>query len=143
MGFSLAIVALLLFFLGLVLGLKIGEELAKACVTRREYWIANAKILGVGILVSAVVWMSGFLLLAGIPIGAMAGALSSLKMDFGESVGPWKFVDKAFRANKDQLRRAGSPQAEAARRARRDGTPEPELMSVAPDAHKQKSDENQ
>jgi hypothetical protein len=52
-------------------------------------------------------------------------------MTFGESVGPWKKVDTAFRVNKDHVRRAKDPEAaEAARRARRDGAPEPELMST-------------
>ena len=56
------------------------------------------------------------------------------ELGFGESVGPWKFVDKTFRANKDQLRRAkDGKRAEAVRRARRDGTPEPELISVQQD----------
>ena len=62
----------------------------------------------------------------GLVIGLMAGAVAGLKLGFGESVGPWKFVDKTFRANKDQLRRAkDGKRAEAVRRARRDGTPEP------------------
>ena len=60
----------------------------------------------------------------------MAGAIATLKMDFGESVGPWKFHDRVLGVNKDQLRRAESGNAEAVRRARRDGTPMPEVISV-------------
>lgn len=134
MAFSLAVVALLLFFFGTVLGLRVGAELAPRCVTRHEYWMANLGVLGVGVVVSAVVWVSGLLLLSGIPLGGMAGTIAALKMDFGESVGPWKFHDRALRVNKDQLRRSEDGNAEAVRRARRDGTPEPELMSVATDA---------
>lgn len=130
-AFALAIVAIMLMLLGIVIGVRLGSELAKGCVTRREYWIANFKILGVGVLISAVVWATGLLLVAGIPIGGMAGAIASLKMDFGESVGPWKVHDRALGVNKDQLRRANSKNAEAVRRARRDGTPMPEVMSVA------------
>lgn len=133
-AFALAIVALMLFLLGIIIGVRIGGELAKGCVTKREYWLANLKILGVGVLVSALIGLTGLTLVAGIPIGAMAGAIASLKMDFGESVGPWKFHDKAFRVNKDQLRRAQNGNAEAVRRARRDGTPMPEVISVADDS---------
>ena len=130
----MAIVAILLLLFGIVIGAKIGGELAKQCVTRREYWIANLKVVGVGIVVSALVTATGWLMLAGIPVGGMAGAIATLKMDFGESVGPWKAHDTFFRVNKDQVRRAGSANAEAVRRARRDGTPEPVVISVQDDA---------
>ncbi len=133
-AFSMAIVAILLLLFGIVVGVKIGGQLAGQCVTRREYWIANLKVVGVGVVVSALVAATGWLLLAGIPVGGMAGAIATLKMDFGESVGPWKAHDTFFRVNKDQVRRAGSANAEAVRRARRDGTPEPEVISVQEDA---------
>lgn len=134
-AFALAIVAILLMVFGIVIGARIGSELAKQCVTKREYWIANLKIILVGVVVSALVWATGLLLVAGIPIGGMAGAIATLKMDFGESVGPWKVHDKTFRVNKDQLRRAENGEhAEAVRRARRDGTPMPEVISVQDDA---------
>lgn len=140
-AFSMAIVAILLLLLGIIIGVKLGGELAKQCVTRKEYWIANLKIIGVGVVVSALVTATGWLLLAGIPIGGMAGAVATLKMDFGESVGPWKAHDTFFRVNKDQVRRAGSPQAEAVRRARRDNEPLPEVISVQDDgAQDEKSD---
>lgn len=132
--FSLAIVAILMFFFGLTIGYKYGEDKGVQCVTAHEYAMANAKVLGVGVLVSALIWASGWLMLAGIAIGGMAGALVGLKMTFGESVGPWKIHDRFLRVNKDQLRRAGSANAEAVRRARRDGTPMPEVMSVSSDA---------
>lgn len=138
-AFALAIVAVMLFLLGIIIGVRIGSELAKGCVTKREYWIANLKILVGGVLVSALIGLTGLTLVAGVPIGAMAGAIASLKMDFGESVGPWKFHDKAFRVNKNQLRRAQDGNAEAVRRARRDGTPMPEVISVADDSPKEGS----
>ena len=132
--FSLAIVAILLFFFGLTIGYKYGEDKGVQCVTTHEYTVANLKVLAVGVLVSSLIWASGWLMLAGIAIGGMAGALVGLKMTFGESVGPWKIHDRFLRVNKDQLRRAGSANAEAVRRARRDGTPMPEVMSVSSDA---------
>ena len=104
-------------------------------MTHRDYWIAHAKILGAGVLVSAFLFQTGWLLLAGIPLGAMAAALTVLKFEFGESVGPWKWHDAFFRVNKDQLRRSKTAtsraQAEAVRRASRDHIASPELMSVA------------
>ena len=66
-AFSMAIVAILLLLLGIIIGVKLGGELAKQCVTRKEYWIANLKIIGVGVVVSALVTATGWLLLAGIP----------------------------------------------------------------------------
>lgn len=132
-AFSLAIVAILLFFFGLGIGYKYGEDKGVQCVTTREYTVANIHVLVVGVLVSALIWASGWLMLAGIAVGGMAGALVGLKLTFGESVGPWKVHDRVLHVNKDQLRRAGSKNAEAVRRARRDGTPMPEVMSVAPD----------
>ena len=123
-GFAVAVMALVLFLFGIVSGVGLGDELSRRCVTKREYGLANA----------GVVLVTGLSVLMGLVIGLMAGAVAGLKLGFGESVGPWKFVDKTFRANKDQLRRAkDGKRAEAVRRARRDGTPEPELISVQQD----------
>ena len=130
-GFAVAVMALVLFLFGIVSGVGLGDELSRRCVTKREYGLANAGVLLVGALASSVVLVTGLSVLMGLVIGLMAGGL---KLGFGESVGPWKFVDKTFRANKDQLRRAkDGKRAEAVRRARRDGTPEPELISVQQD----------
>lgn len=133
-AFALAIVAIMLMLLGIVIGARIGSELARGCVTRREYWMANLKIVLVGVLASALIGFTRLILLSGIPIGAMAGAIATLKMDFGESVGPWKFHDRVLGVNKDQLRRAEGGNAEAVRRARRDGTPMPEVSVSREDA---------
>lgn len=134
-SFSMAIVAVLMLLFGVICGVKLGAECARTCVTHRDYWIAHAKILGAGVLVSAFLFQTGWVLLAGIPFGAMAAALTVLKFEFGESVGPWKWHDAFFRVNKDQLRRSKTAtsraQAEAVRRASRDHTASPELMSVA------------
>lgn len=130
-GFAGALVALLLFLFGIVTGVGIGERLAVRCVTRREYWFANLGTFLVGALVSALVLLTPFVMLAALTVGLIAGTVAGLKMGFGESVGPWKAHDRYFRVNRDQLRRAeNGERAEAVRRARRDGTPEPEYMSV-------------
>lgn len=132
-AFAAAIVAIMLLLFGIVVGYRIGDELSKQVVTTREYHLANLKVLLVGVACGVAVGFTGLTMLATIPVGGMAGAISGLKMGFGESAGPWKFVDKTFRVNPDHLRRAGSKNAEAVRRARRDGTPEPEVMSVQQD----------
>ena len=129
----MAIVALLLFLFGIVVGSKIGAEMAKNVVTTKEYWLANLKIVVVGVIASMAIGLTGISHLAGVAIGGMGGAIAGLKMEFGESSGPWKFIDRSLGVNKDQLRRAGDKNAEAVRRARRDGTPMPEYMSVSQD----------
>ena len=126
--------ALVLFLFGIVTGVGLGDELSRRCVTKKEYGLANAGVLLGGALVSSIVLVTGLSVLMGLLIGLMAGTIAGLELGVGESVGPWKFVDKTFRANKDQLRRAkDGKRAEAVRRARRDGAPEPELISVQQD----------
>lgn len=133
-AFALAIVAILLFAFGMVLGVHLGEEYSKKLVTRADYWRANATVIIVGVVAGSVIWLTDLLLLVGVAFGLMVGMLSGLKMGFGESIGPWGFVDSKLGTNKDQVRRAkNSKHAEAVRRARKEGTPEPEVISVAED----------
>ena len=97
--------------------------------------LANVATLLVGAIATALSCLTPGAVLIGLVLGLMAGTIAGLKMGFGESVGPWKARDRFFRVNKDQLRRAeNGERAEAARRARRDGGPEPELISVQQDA---------
>ena len=101
LGFAGAVIALLFLFFGIFAGVGAGDILAKRCVTRGEYIRMNVVVLAAGALLTAVVCL------------------------------PWKKADTAFCVNKDHVRRAKDPEAaEAARRARRDGAPEPELMST-------------
>ena len=95
-GFAVAVMALVLFLFGIVSGVGLGDELSRCCVTKREYGLANAGVLLVGALASSVVLVTGLSVLMGLVIGLMAGAVAGLKLGFGESVGPWKFVDKTF-----------------------------------------------
>lgn len=131
LAFSMAIVAVLLFAFGMVLGVHLGDEYSKQLVTRADYWRANGIVFAIGVVASMVVWATNFLLLVAVTFGLTVGAISGLKMGFGESIGPWGFVDSKLGTNKDQVRRAKNAQhAEAVRRARKEGTPEPEVMSV-------------
>ena len=129
--------ALMFLLFGTVTGVGVGERLVKRCVTRREYVIANVVTLLVGAVACAVAMLTPFPVLVVLVIGLIGGTVAGLKLGFGESVGPWKAHDRYFRVNKDQLRRSeNGERAEAVRRAHRDGTPEPELMSVQQDDKK-------
>ena len=134
-SFAVAIFVIMLFAFGLVIGEHVGEEMGKKCVEKRDFHIANLKIILVGVAVSAVVWAAQLLTLAGLVLGLMAGALAGAKIGFGESVGPWKFADKYFNVNKDQANHTEAEKARrrAVRKARKQGEPEPELMSVQMD----------
>lgn len=130
-AFAMAVVAVLLFAFGMVLGVRVGEHFSAELVTRADYWKANAATFGIGVVAYALIWATGFTLLVGVAFGLMVGVLSGLKMGFGESIGPWGAVDSKLGTNKDQVRRAKDPQrAEAVRRARKEGTPEPTALSV-------------
>ena len=135
-SFAVAIFVIMLFAFGLVIGEHVGEEMGKKCVEKRDFHIANLKIILAGVAVSAVVWAVQLLTLAGLVLGLMAGALAGAKIGFGESVGPWKFADKYFNVNKGQTNRTEAEKARgrAARKARKEGKPEPEFMSVQADA---------
>lgn len=130
-GFAIAIVGLLLLVFGIVLGVRIGEELATRCTTTKDYWLYNLAVLLVGSVVSAFVWATGWVVLAFLTIGLIAGGIAGLKFGFGESVGPWKIHDRFLRVNKSQVKAAKTGRAAAARERRKKGEPEPELMSVA------------
>ncbi len=130
MSFVGAILALFLLLFGLYAGVGAGDILSKRCVSRKDYWRWNLTVLGIGVVATALVCLTGLFMLIVLVFGAMAGTVAGLKMGFGESVGPWQKVDKAFRVNREHVRRSEDPEAsEAARRARREGR-EAELMSA-------------
>ena len=133
-GFAGAVLALLFFFFGIFAGVGAGDILAKRCVTKGEYVRMNLLAFVAATLARTALIALDILMVEAIVIGCLGGVIAGLKMTFGESVGIWKFADKHFRTNKDHLRRAqNSERAEAVRRARRDGGPEPELISVQED----------
>ena len=135
------IFALMFLLFGTVTGVGVGERLVVRCVTKREYVIANVIVLLVGAFACAIAMLTPFPVLVVLVIGLIGGTVAGLKLGFGESVGPWKAHDRYFRVNKDQLRRSETGErAEAVRRARRDGTPEPELMSVQQDDKNDRKD---
>ncbi len=121
MGYvSVFIVSLLLAIIGIVIGFRIGQELALHCETKRQYWAMNAICYVVGIVASAFIWAFGFVVLVFATIGLLGGAIAGLKFGFG-SEGPWKKVDKWMGVKNKHLDAKPRPEGEE----------EPELMSVA------------
>ena len=121
MGYvSVFIVSLLLAILGIVIGFRIGQELALHCQTKRQYWAANAICYVVCIVASAFIWALGLVVLAFATIGLLGGAIAGLKFGFG-SEGPWKKVDQWMGVKNKHLDNKPRPEGEE----------EPELMSVA------------
>lgn len=132
------ICALLLTVFGVYLGFIIGRNLGERAVTTADYWKMNAAAIVVTVLLSAV--LSGLPLLTGGIIGLLAGCIVGIKMGFGESVGPWRTVDRAFNVNKSHREAAESGTGEERRARRRKGEKEPDLISVAD--NRPKSDKN-
>ncbi|WP_051353747.1 hypothetical protein [Atopobium fossor] len=142
-SFAVAIVALVLFVFGTVLGEHLAESFGYKLVTRRDYVLANIAWFVGGIALSSIVWATGWTTLAAFSFGMIAGGMAGFKIAFGESVGPWKFVDKFFNTNKRHVAAANDAHADARREARRkwkEGKgPEPELMSVQQPSNTQQS----
>ncbi|MDY2787905.1 MAG: hypothetical protein SOU05_00650 [Atopobium sp.] len=138
-SFGVAIVALVLFVFGTVLGEHLAESYGYKLVTRRDYLLANVAWFVAGIALSGIVWATGWTTLAAFTFGMIAGGMAGFKIAFGESIGPWKFVDKFFNTNKRHVAAAQDTHADARRKARREWKegkgPEPELMSVQQPTH--------
>lgn len=139
LSFGVAIVALVLFVFGTVLGEHLAESWGYKLVTRRDYLLANIAWFMAGVVLSSLVWVTGWTTLAAFSFGMIAGGMAGFKIAFGESVGPRKFVDQLFNTNKRHVAAAQDHQSVARREARRkwkEGKgPEPELMSVQQPAH--------
>lgn len=63
-------------------------------------------------------------------MGALAGGIAGLKMGFGESTGPWKWLDSFMNVNRHQRKVAEKGTGEAYRRRRKTGEAGPDLISV-------------
>lgn len=132
---AMAIVAVVLFMFGIVLGEHIGESVGERCATRRDYIWANVWWMLAGSLASAIIWASGLILLVAVSLGILAGGIAGTKIAFGESIGPWRYFDSKLRANRPHVQRAKDPAAQKRRKqrveARRKGMSEPEYISVS------------
>lgn len=63
-------------------------------------------------------------------MGVLAGGIAGLKMGFGESTGPWKWLDSFMNVNRHQRKVAEKGTGEAYRRRRKTGEAGPDLISV-------------
>lgn len=117
-----------LFVFSVYLGFSVGNALGARAVTEREYWRWNIIAIVACVLATAV--LTTLPLLYAVPLGLLAGAIVGLKMGFGESVGPWAFIDRFFNINRAHRETAERGTGEARRRRRRTGEAAPDVISV-------------
>lgn len=131
-GFALTVVSILFAAFGILLGFHAGEEWGARCEDTAGYAVANLAAVLIGSVLFMVVWATGYVVVGMLAIGTVAGAIAGLKFGYGDSVGPWKFVDRLMTpgtATPRDRERARARRAE--RKARRGGAEEPELISVS------------
>ena len=129
-GFAITVVSLLFAVFGIVVGFHLGDEAGARCENTARYATANVVAILVGSLLFMVVWATGYVVLGMFAFGAVAGAVAGLKFGYGESVGPWKFVDRLLTPAARQRDRERARARRAAAKRARTGAAEPELMSV-------------
>lgn len=129
--FAITVVSLLFAVFGIVVGFHLGDEAGARCENTARYATANVVAILVGSLLFMVVWATGYVVLGMFAFGAVAGAVAGLKFGYGESVGPWKFVDRLMTPAARQRDRERARARRAAAKRARTGAAEPELMSVA------------
>lgn len=130
-GFAITVVSLLFAVFGIVVGFHLGDEAGARCENTARYATANVVAILAGSLLFMVVWTTGYVVLGMFAFGAVAGAVAGLKFGYGESVGPWKFVDRLMTPAARQRDRERARARRAAAKRARTGAAEPELMSVA------------
>ena len=130
-GFAITVVSLLFAVFGIVVGFHLGDEAGARCENTARYATANVVAILAGSLLFMVVWATGDVVLGMFAFGAVAGAVAGLKFGYGESVGPWKFVDRLMTPAARQRDRERARARRAAAKRARTGAAEPELMSVA------------
>ena len=127
-GFGITIVSILFAVFGIFIGFHLGEDAG--------FFAANLVAVLAGSFLFMIVWMTGYVVLGMFAIGAIAGAIAGLKFGYGESVGPWKFVDRLMTPEARARDRERARVKRAERERARTGAAEPELMSVADDKKK-------
>ena len=119
--------ALLLIF-SIYIGFLAGNRAGEHALTDRAYWLYNVAEVALCVFITALVPLPAMLYAT--PLGLLAGALMGLKMGYGESVGPWKAIDRFYSRNRAHQRAAETGSARARRARRRAGEREPDLISV-------------
>lgn len=128
--FAFLICFILLFVFSVYLGFIIGNYWGERALSAGAYWLYNAIAVVACVVLTVVLTL--FPLLYATPLGLLMGAVVGLKMGFGESVGPWKVLDRFFDVNRRQRGAAGAA-ARAARRRKKTGEAAPDLISVSGD----------
>lgn len=126
-GWSFGIVYLLLFAFAIYIGFLLGDGWGKRIVTARAYWLIN---LGMLVGTVLIVTLLPIMTVQVCVMGVLAGSIAGLKMGFGESVGPWKWLDKFMDSNRRHRKVAEKGTGEAYRRRRKTGEAGPDLISV-------------
>ena len=124
---AFAIIYVMVFGFAVYIGFLLGDSWGKRIVTTRAYWLCNAAMLvGTVLLVSLV--MVPFIQVSA--MGVLMGSIAGIKMGFGESTGPWKWLDNFMDINRRHRRVAEKGTGEAYRRRRKTGEAGPDLISV-------------
>lgn len=124
---AFAIVYVMVFGFAVYIGFLLGDGCGKRIVTTRQYWLANlAFMVGAVLFVSLI--RSPFAQVSA--MGVLAGSIAGIKMGFGESSGPWKWLDNFMDVNRRQRKVAQKGTGEAYRRRRKTGEAGPDLISV-------------
>lgn len=126
------ILFVILFIFSIYLGFTVGTYAGERAVTAREYWVYN--LIAVVVSIIATAFLTLVPLLCAAPLGFLAGCFTGLKMGYGESSGPWKWLDRFFNVNRAQQAAAARGTRKATRQARRRGEAAPDVISVADDA---------
>lgn len=118
----------LLFIFCVYIGFLVGSTLGERAVTKADYWKMNAAAIIAAVLAAMV--LAALPLLYSAIVGLLAGCIVGLKMAFGESVGPWRAVDRALNVNRSHRETAERGTGTARRARRRSGEKAPDLISV-------------
>lgn len=124
---AFAVIYVMVFGFAVYIGFLLGDNWGKRIVTDREYWLSNAAALVCVVLLVTLVRIA---LVQIVALGVLTGGIAGIKMGFGESVGPWKWLDKFMNANRHQRKVAQKGTGEAYRRRRKTGEAGPDLISV-------------
>lgn len=130
-GFSFIVLSVLLFLFSVYLGFQIGCWAGDQAVTSRDYWKMNIAAVVIGVVGSVII--SPLPLLYSAVIGLLAGCIVGMKMAFGESTGPWRFLDRALIINRSHRETAKRGTGDARRARKKTGEKAPDLISVEGD----------
>lgn len=130
-GFSFIVLSVLLFLFSVYLGFQIGCWAGDQAVTSRDYWKMNIAAVAIGVVGSVII--SPLPLLYSAVIGLLAGCIVGMKMAFGESTGPWRFLDRALSVNRSHRETAKRGTGDARRARKKTGEKAPDLISVEGD----------